>query len=303
MAIFLIGLISIPGVNGVLVDNTFIGNYVVKDDLALINNQTYFISKPYDLYDSNQTIIFHNVVFAMPAAYVSPPDPSGVVFSLVKFPDGSTEKLGVGIPLSYPLTALSIHTSPQAAFTRFMNNTFAFLVSQDLGLSSPLKQFKSGIKAEDVKCNTDFELVIKSTDDSPACVKSTSIQRLLGQGWINPYNFNGENISNESIILSAYQGASHEAFYNNGTVASDFAINVSINNFKPSNTPLILQVYYNDGTLYKTVTVSSHMIQPDGSYKYQLTAVSDENHPAPFKVVATYNNETAIAYAPVFAHP
>lgn len=71
----------------------------------------------------------------------------------------------------------------------------------------------------------------------------------------------------------------------------------------PSNAPLVLQVYYNDGILYKTVNVSSDMITPDGSYKYHLIAVSDKNHPVPFKVVAIYNKETAVAYAPVFAHP
>jgi hypothetical protein len=45
------------------------------------------------------------------------------------------------------------------------------------------------------------------------------------------------------------------------------------------------------------------MITPGGSYKYHLIAVSDKNRPVPFKVVATYNKETAVAYAPVFAHP
>ena len=183
IALFVIGLISIHSVNGVLVDNTFIGSYVVKDNLALINNQTYYISKPYDSYDSNQTIIFHNVVFAMPTAYTSPPDPSGIVFSLVKFPDGSTEKLGVGVPLSYPLTALSTHTSPQAAFTRFMNNTFVFLVSHDLEFSSPLKQFKSGIKAGDIKCNNGLSLVVKAEDNSPACITPQTAQKLTEGGW------------------------------------------------------------------------------------------------------------------------
>jgi len=182
IALFVIVLISIHSVNGVLVDNAFIGSYVVKDDLALMNNQTYYISKLYDSYDSNQTIIFHNVVFAMPTSFTSPPDPSGMVFSLVKFPDGSTEKLGVGVPTASTLTTLSIHANSQAAFTRFINNTFVFLVSQDLGLSSPLKQFKSGIAAKDVKCKG-LQLVIKSKDGSPACVKSYTAIVLVERGW------------------------------------------------------------------------------------------------------------------------
>ncbi|MGI0087848.1 MAG: hypothetical protein ACREBI_07785 [Nitrosotalea sp.] len=165
---------------------------------------------------------------------------------------------------------------------------------------SPLQQFKSGTAASDVKCNDSLQLVFKTEDGSPACVSSNTAQILIERGWaLNFTNITGK----ESISLSAYQGESFETFYNNGTVVSNFTINVNINNFKPSNALLILQVYYNDGTLYKAVNMSSDMIQPDGFYKYQLTAVSDENHPVPFKVVATYNKETAIAYAPVFAHP
>ncbi|MDE1770920.1 MAG: hypothetical protein KGI28_10285, partial [Thaumarchaeota archaeon] len=47
---------------------------------------------------------------------------------------------------------------------------------------SPLKQFKSGIKAEDVKCSSDFILVI-NRNYSPACVKESSGIELLLRGW------------------------------------------------------------------------------------------------------------------------
>ncbi|MGI0066097.1 MAG: hypothetical protein ACREAT_04980 [Nitrosotalea sp.] len=164
----------------------------------------------------------------------------------------------------------------------------------------PLEQFKSGTPTSDVKCNNSLQLILKTEDGSPACVSSNTAQILIERGWaLNYTNMTGK----ESISLSAYQGESIETFYNNGTVVSNFTINVNINNFKPSNALLILQIYYDNGDLYKAINVSSDTIQPDGFYKYQLTAVSDENHPPPFKVVATYNNATAITYAPVFAHP
>lgn len=165
---------------------------------------------------------------------------------------------------------------------------------------SPLKQFQSGTPALDVKCNDGLQLILKAEDASPTCVKPDTVQILTERGWAWNY---ANVVGKESISLSAYQGISHEIFYNNETIVSDFTINVNIKNFRPSNTPLVLQVYYNDGILYKTVNVPSDTIQPDGFYKYYLIAVSDKNHPPPFKVVATYNNETAIAYAPVFAHP
>ncbi len=50
-------------------------------------------------------------------------------------------------------------------------------------IDSPLKQFKSGIAAKDVACKTEFVLVIKSEDDSPACLKPDTATKLITRGW------------------------------------------------------------------------------------------------------------------------
>jgi len=50
-------------------------------------------------------------------------------------------------------------------------------------VSSPLKQFKSGISANDVKCKEDLQLVIKGNDGSPACVKPDTAIKLELRGW------------------------------------------------------------------------------------------------------------------------
>lgn len=47
----------------------------------------------------------------------------------------------------------------------------------------PLTQFKSGVAAKDVKCQSDLQLVIKSEDGSPACVTPQTAQRLADLGW------------------------------------------------------------------------------------------------------------------------
>lgn len=64
---------------------------------------------------------------------------------------------------------------------------------------SPLKQFKAGIPAEDVKCKQDLQLVIKAKDGSPACVKLTSLARLLEQGWIYAHDNNGKYQRKEDL--------------------------------------------------------------------------------------------------------
>lgn len=64
----------------------------------------------------------------------------------------------------------------------FDNTNITSSVSQ-LEILSPLKQFKSGIKAEDVKCKEGLQLVIKSEDGSPACVTTDTATTLMERGW------------------------------------------------------------------------------------------------------------------------
>ncbi len=52
-----------------------------------------------------------------------------------------------------------------------------------LNLTSPLKQFKIGITANNVVCKKDFQLIIKLEDGSSACVKPDTAQILIERGW------------------------------------------------------------------------------------------------------------------------
>lgn len=48
---------------------------------------------------------------------------------------------------------------------------------------SPLEQFKSGISTSKIQCPYDLELVIKSSDGTPACLKPSTAQKLTARGW------------------------------------------------------------------------------------------------------------------------
>jgi hypothetical protein len=50
-------------------------------------------------------------------------------------------------------------------------------------IDSPLKQVQSGIATKNVKCNTGFQLIFKAKDNSPACVKPQTAQKLVERGW------------------------------------------------------------------------------------------------------------------------
>ena len=59
----------------------------------------------------------------------------------------------------------------------------SFADNQAVTTLTPLKQIKSGILARDVQCSHGLILVLKSENDSPACVKETSFAKLLSRGW------------------------------------------------------------------------------------------------------------------------
>lgn len=48
---------------------------------------------------------------------------------------------------------------------------------------SPLKQFKSGILAKSIQCKQDLVLITKTSNNSPACVKPGTAQKLVKRGW------------------------------------------------------------------------------------------------------------------------
>jgi hypothetical protein len=64
------------------------------------------------------------------------------------------------------------------------NNTINVTSTERLEVfDSPLTQYKSGIKTDNVKCNTGLELVIKAEDGSPACVSPDTANVLIERGW------------------------------------------------------------------------------------------------------------------------
>ncbi|MDE1764773.1 MAG: hypothetical protein KGI27_00720 [Thaumarchaeota archaeon] len=62
-------------------------------------------------------------------------------------------------------------------------NDTVYPLGPDFGLSSPLKQFKSGIKPSDITCQVGLQPIIKAEDGSPACVKPDTVQILIKRGW------------------------------------------------------------------------------------------------------------------------
>jgi|SRR5690348_5907279 len=67
------------------------------------------------------------------------------------------------------------------------NNTFGIKTDKTI-TSSPLKQFKSGVAANNVICRPDLQLLIENHEGLPICVKPNSAFKLLRQDWSYPVN-------------------------------------------------------------------------------------------------------------------
>ena len=75
---------------------------------------------------------------------------------------------------------------------------------------SPYKQFKSGVTSEDVQCKDGLQLVLKITNDSPACVKPSTASTLILWGWaksVGPTQSSGSDNSSKIITLADNGGA------------------------------------------------------------------------------------------------
>lgn len=83
-----------------------------------------------------------------------------------------------------------------------------------IGNASPLKQFESGISLHDIKCNTGLYLLVKTSDNSPVCVKLQTAQKLVERGWgtiIQEGKIHTSNKNQSSPFTSStYQNATNQ---------------------------------------------------------------------------------------------
>ncbi|MDE2589525.1 MAG: hypothetical protein KGL95_07655 [Patescibacteria group bacterium] len=93
-------------------------------------------------------------------------------------------------------------------------------------LLSPLKQFEAGIKSENVKCVTNFQLLIKENSGQPVCVKTSTISRLVTQGWILPHTIKVEN-TDYSIKYGINTGMLLTAVYDTTTNSVSLSVNTT----------------------------------------------------------------------------
>lgn len=90
----------------------------------------------------------------------------------------------------------------------------------------PLKQVKNGVLPEDVVCKTGFDLVFKSKQNSPICLKQTTASKLVARGWASktwtgptlPTDLSGVSIKLERTPCFGFCPTYSVTIHGNGTV-------------------------------------------------------------------------------------
>jgi carboxymethylenebutenolidase len=76
-----------------------------------------------------------------------------------------------------------------------------------VGIDAPLKQIATGIEPSKVTCAEGLELVLKLSNGKPACIKPTSVAKLIERGWaihILP-NYDDENNNSEIFAKGNFE--------------------------------------------------------------------------------------------------
>ncbi|MBI1828711.1 MAG: hypothetical protein HY222_01685 [Thaumarchaeota archaeon] len=88
--------------------------------------------------------------------------------------------------------------------TYFIENNSTAKIHNGYGAWPPLQQYEKGFDAQDIICKEDFQLVIKSEDGSPACVRPQIVQNLVERGW-GTYATSNSTQKQFSAILPSQQ--------------------------------------------------------------------------------------------------
>jgi len=141
-------------------------------------------------FDNHAVVFLKKICNWMPIQIILKPGENITATSLFSNLGYNATSVGVTnatITFSYFIVNQTNSNMPLNAQTMNVSKSFLFTItnqsSQTTIISSPLAQFKSGISANDVKCQNDLQLVIKAEDNSPACVTPDTASKLMARGW------------------------------------------------------------------------------------------------------------------------
>ncbi|HET8719556.1 MAG TPA: hypothetical protein VFM64_01000 [Candidatus Nitrosotenuis sp.] len=120
-------------------------------------------------------------------------------FFINVLPVSETHHANIMIPQKFMGPKLSVFNGTKLIDSRVDHNETNYILNfnytnvRDLSvrntspnIPSPLQQFNSGIRLNAIQCVDDLQLVYKSTNSHPACIKPETKQILIERGWAKP---------------------------------------------------------------------------------------------------------------------
>jgi hypothetical protein len=175
---------------------------------TIVNNSTNTISihngcgGPFSVvFDNHATIYLKKICNWMAVQIILKPGENTTVTSLTSnlgYNASSAGNVNANVTFSYDIRNQS--SSDLSNIGNTISKSLLFTIydknSQTTGenaIMSPLEQFQSGTLAKNVQCRDGFHLVLKASNGSPACVKSSTVTKLVLWGWAKLINDTSPN--------------------------------------------------------------------------------------------------------------
>ena len=99
--------------------------------------------------------------------------------------DGKNNEIFETIKVAEPFE-LAINTQTNKVYSMYHGSKLSVISYSEKSLkliASPLKQFSSGVETSSIVCKDGLDLIFKASDNSPACVKPSTVEKLVQRGW------------------------------------------------------------------------------------------------------------------------
>lgn len=100
--------------------------------------------------------------------------------------NGENNQVIKTIPVKEPFE-LAINSETGKLYSMYYGGELS-IIAKTMIHPPPLKQFWAGIDPHEVSCKPDFVLIFKTTNFHPACVKSSSVQKLIDRDWADSHD-------------------------------------------------------------------------------------------------------------------
>ena len=138
---------------------------------------------------TNNTLVESIMVGEIPRRVVNPA--SNTVYASnqgskdISVIDGKNNKIIETVKVSEPFE-FAINSQTGKVYSMYYGGKLSVIVKNPIDvnfLDSPLKQISRGVNVDSVICKENFQLVYKAGDNSPACVRPATAEKLIQRGW------------------------------------------------------------------------------------------------------------------------